>query len=74
MEIPKCSSTLTTKLGINAYELVTILSKRAKELILGSHPLVENKSTNFVDIALSEIVEDKIRPNRKEKETKKKKK
>jgi len=44
----------------NPYELTTILSKRIKELSMGSPRLVDVESNNLAEIAYHEILEDKI--------------
>lgn len=40
------------------YALVTISSKRARQIIGGSEPLIETKSTKPLTIAINEINED----------------
>ena len=46
----------------NIYKLVRLVSKRAKELNLGSKPLLEKPaSKNYATIALQEIIADKLK-------------
>lgn len=42
------------------YTLVVLVAKRAREILTGSEPLVECKSSKPVTIALEEIVQEKI--------------
>lgn len=45
------------------FALVTIATKRAKQLLKGSQPLIENKGNNKdVVISLREIAEEKVVP------------
>lgn len=44
------------------YSLVTIISKRARQLIDGDTPLVYTKTIKPVMIAIEEFSEDKIKP------------
>lgn len=46
----------------NASVMVNMVSKRARQLIAGNHPLIkiENQKVDFEDIALKEIAEGKI--------------
>lgn len=64
MEIPKSSADLIRDLNINEYELVYLLNKRVKEFIHGAKPLIEinNKKHNLIEIALSELLSGKIKP------------
>lgn len=62
MEIPKSNATLIKQLGINEYQLVSMLSKRSKELMFGAKPLIEIKETNFTEIAIKELLDGKIKP------------
>jgi DNA-directed RNA polymerase subunit omega len=43
------------KIVDNRYTLITITSKRARQLIEGSEPMVDIKSTKPVTIAINEI-------------------
>lgn len=61
MEIPNSSAGLIKKLNINNYQLVSLLSKRARELMFGAKPLIENKSSNFIEIAIKEVMAGKIK-------------
>ena len=46
----------------NTSVLVNMVSKRARQLIAGNHPMVkiENQQMDFEDIALKEIAEGKL--------------
>lgn len=44
------------------YSLVTIVSKRARQIIDGENPLVYTKTIKPVSIAIEEFYEDKITP------------
>lgn len=44
------------------YSLVTIISKRARQLIAGEEPLVYTKSIKPVSVAIEEFYVDKIKP------------
>lgn len=46
--------------GDSRYTLVILASKRAREIVEGSLPLVETDSKKPVSIALEEIMADKI--------------
>lgn len=48
------------KVTDSRYSLVMLASKRAKQLVNGSEPLVEINSSKPVSIALEEIMEGKI--------------
>lgn len=48
------------KRGDSRYTLVILASKRAREIVEGSKPLVETDSVKPVSIALEEIMADKI--------------
>jgi len=55
----------------NRYELVNLTVKRSKQLIDGASPLVDNIDGKRVNmIALEEVKEGKIIPQREEKEQK----
>lgn len=62
MEIPKSSAEIIKELGINGYQFVSLLSKRARELMFGAKPLVEDKSNRFVEIAIKELLAGKTKP------------
>lgn len=47
--------------GESKYTLVMVTSKRAREIIEGSVPLVETNSKKPVTIALEELLEGKIK-------------
>lgn len=63
MNIPKCSSELSKNLNINEFELVVLLNKRIKELVHGAKPLIENIKGSVIEIAISELLSGKIKPN-----------
>lgn len=42
------------------FELAALLQKRAVQLMRGDQPLVESKGTNWIEIALEEILADKV--------------
>lgn len=44
------------------YSLVTIISKRARQIIAGENPLVYTKTTKPVSIAIEEFYDGKIKP------------
>ncbi|QSX06865.1 DNA-directed RNA polymerase subunit omega [Sedimentibacter sp. zth1] len=44
------------------YSLVTIVSKRARQIIEGDNPRVYTKTIKPVSIAIEEFSEDKIKP------------
>lgn len=46
--------------GDSRYTLVMLASKRARQIVEGSKPLVETESTRPVSIAIEEISEGKI--------------
>ena len=48
------------KNGESKYTLVMVTSKRAREIIEGSAPLIETNSKKPVTIALEELLEGKI--------------
>lgn len=64
MEIPSSNAELIKKLEINGYELVILLSKRTRELMYGAKQLVEDKSNNFIKIAIKEVIDGKIKLQR----------
>ena len=45
---------------VNRYELVLLASKRARQIILGSDPLVPDNNDKATVIALREIAEDLV--------------
>ena len=45
---------------VNRYELVLLASKRARQIVLGSDPLVPDNNDKATVIALREIAEGKI--------------
>lgn len=63
MEIPKSNTELIKELNINAYELVSLLNSRVRELMHGAKPLIENKNANFMEIAIHELLSGKIKPH-----------
>ena len=67
MEIPISTSVLTEKLGVNRFELVSLLTKRARALMFGAPALIDTNSDDFVNIAIKEIVADKIKVKPKSK-------
>lgn len=46
--------------GDSKYTMVMVVAKRARQIVEGSAPLVETKSSKPVTIALEELLEDKI--------------
>lgn len=46
--------------GDSKYTMVMVVAKRARQIVDGSEPLVETKSSKPVTIALEELLEDKI--------------
>lgn len=54
--------------GDSRYTLVILVSKRAREIILGDKPLIETDSKKAVSIALEELMADKITYRRIENE------
>ncbi|HBC31987.1 MAG TPA: DNA-directed RNA polymerase subunit omega [Clostridiales bacterium] len=44
------------------YSLVTIISKRARQIIDGSEPLIKTKTKKPVSIAIEEFYEEKFEP------------
>ena len=67
MEIPISTSVLTEKLGVNRFELVSLLTKRSRALMFGAPALIDTNSDDFVNIAIKEIVADKIKVKPKSK-------
>ena len=55
---------LASKFKGGRHELVTVASKRARELIKGARPLVKINSSDPLDIALAEIAAGKIKAQR----------
>ncbi|MBK31082.1 MAG: DNA-directed RNA polymerase subunit omega, partial [Legionellales bacterium] len=45
---------------VNRYELVLLASKRARQIVLGSDPLVPDNNDKATVIALREIAEDLV--------------
>ncbi len=43
------------------YKLTVLLQKRVKELVKGAAPLVNVRNANPIEIALEEILQDKIK-------------
>lgn len=62
MNIPKSTSEIIKNLNINEYELVCLINKRTRELMHGAKALIENKSNDFVEIAIQELLSGKIKP------------
>ena len=64
MKIPYTCSELIkiSKLCINDYTLVNLINKRVSELIHGAKPLVPEEKMNYLQIAISEIMSGKIKP------------
>ncbi|MDD2446572.1 MAG: DNA-directed RNA polymerase subunit omega [Tissierellia bacterium] len=46
--------------GESKYTLATVISKRARQIIEGSKPLIETNSQKPVTIALEELLEGKL--------------
>lgn len=61
MEIPSSSAELIKKVGINNYQLVSLLSKRIRELMFGAKPLIEDKDGSLIEIAIKELINGKIK-------------
>ncbi len=51
--------TLINKVGGN-FRLTALVQRRCKEIIEGSRPLVDPTGLSLIEIALKEIMEDKI--------------
>ena len=43
-----------------AYELVVLVSKRARQLVEGGQPMIPDKAANMVSLACREIAQDKV--------------
>ena len=43
-----------------AYELVVLVSKRARQLVEGGQPMIPDKAANMVSLACKEIAQDKV--------------
>ena len=50
------------KMVNSRYSLVTIISKRARQIIAGENPLVYTKTIKPVSIAIEEFYDGKIKP------------
>ena len=46
------------------FALITIVAKRAKQLVSGSRPLIDTPHTKPVSVALDEIAADKVKYHR----------
>jgi DNA-directed RNA polymerase subunit omega len=44
------------------YSLVTVISKRARQIVSGEDPLILTKTTKPVSIAIEEFYDGKIKP------------
>lgn len=44
------------------YSLVTVISKRARQIIAGEDPLVYTKTTKPVSVAIEEFYDGKVKP------------
>lgn len=62
MEIPKSTAELIKELNINGFQLVSLLSKRAREIMFGAKPLVEDKNSNCIELAIKELLAGKTKP------------
>ena len=62
MEIPKSSTELIKKGSMNEYQLVSLLSKRTREIMFGAKPLLEHKYSNLIEIAIRELLAGRIKP------------
>jgi len=62
MEITKTTTAIEQKLDLNLFQLVVLLSKRAKELMLNAKPQIDWKSDSVVEIAIREVFSEKIKP------------
>ena len=56
---PLKSDDIVNKVG-GKFKLVALVQRRLKELVDGSRPLVETQGRNLVEIAIHEVMEDKI--------------
>ncbi len=56
---PLKSDDIVNKVG-GKFKLVALVQRRLKELVDGSRPLVETQGRNLVEVAIHEVVEDKI--------------
>jgi len=61
VDIPKSITNLAQKANINKFQLVSLLSKRARDLMFGAKPLIEDKNGNYVHKAMREFVAGKIK-------------
>jgi DNA-directed RNA polymerase subunit omega len=61
MAILQSTDSLEEYIG-NKYSLVIVAAKRARQLKEGHPPLSEDRSTNFLSIALREVDERKLQP------------
>jgi len=61
MEITKTTTAIEQKLDLNLFQLVVLLSKRAKELMLNAKPQIDWKSDSVVEIAIREVFSEKIK-------------
>ncbi len=43
-----------------AYELVVLVSKRARQLVEGGQPMIPDKAANMVSLACKEVAQDKV--------------
>ena len=43
-----------------AYELVVLVSKRARQLVEGGQPMIPDKAANMVSLACREIAQGKV--------------
>ena len=43
-----------------AYELVVLVSKRARQLVEGGQPMIPDRAANMVSLACKEIAQDKV--------------
>lgn len=50
--------------GLNEFAMVVLVNKRIAELMHGAKPLAENSETNYLDIAITEILAGKIKAQR----------
>ena len=64
MNIPNSYTHLTRELDINRFELVTILSKRAKSIMFGAKPLLEKEKSDYFQTAMYEVLAGKLIPEK----------
>ncbi len=56
---PLKSDYIVNKVG-GKFKLVALVQRRLRELVDGARPLVETQGRNLVEVAIHEVLEDKI--------------